>query len=113
MTHEERFDRIDANIAELKQSVARLEATTAANFDRLTQFVLDFRGETVRQLEIIDNRLNIMAANINAIETRFAPMTKAMMEFGKEDTRLNVELSRHRSRMDSLEEQISKIHPAA
>ena len=109
MTHEERFDRIDANIAELKQSAAAM----ATNLDRLTQFVLDFRGETVHQLEIMDNRLNMMTASLNNIEARFSPITKAIMDFGKESTHLNVELSHHRSRMDGLEAQISKLNPAA
>lgn len=144
MTHEERFDRIDANVAEVKQLAVRVEdslsrvatsasslegnisslaatvAATAANLDRLTQFVLEFRGETVRQLEIIDNRLTVVAANLNNIEARFPTITKAIMDFGKETTHLHTELSRHRTgaaelgaRIDRLEEHVSKLNPAA
>ena len=84
MTHEERFDRIDANLAELKQSVARLEATTAAKIDRLTRTFVDFRVETVHQLEIIDNRLDMMTASLNNIENHFSILTKALKHFGHE-----------------------------
>jgi hypothetical protein len=55
LTHEERFDRIDASLARLDASVARIEA----NMDRLTQSLVDFRQETSQHLEVIDNRLDI------------------------------------------------------
>jgi chromosome segregation ATPase len=143
MTADERFDRIDANIERLSErieaSIARLDAKIDASIarldakidasvarldakiDHLTQYVLDFREETARRLEIIDNRLDVMAANINNIEARFPTITKAILDFGKHTTQLTNDQAKHKNinaelvaRMDSLEEKVSKlIHPAA
>jgi archaellum component FlaC len=143
MTADERFDRIDANIerlserieasvarldAKIEASVARLDAKIEssvarldANINHLTQYVLDFREETASRLEIIENRLDVMAANLNNIEARFPAVTKAILDFGKHTTQLTNEQARNKNinavlaaRMDSLEEKLSKlIHPAA
>ena len=121
MTQDERFDRIDANIERLSD---RLEASIArldAKIDHLTLYVLDFREETARRLEIIDNRLDVMAANINNIEARFPTVTKAILDFGKHTSQLTNDQAKHKNinaelaaRKDSLEEKVSKlIHPAA
>jgi hypothetical protein len=89
MTADERFDRIDANIERLSE---RIEASVVRlgrledNLARLTQYVLDFRGETASRLEIIENRLDVVAANINNIEARFPTITKAILDFGKPTT---------------------------
>ena len=117
MTADERFDRIDANIERLSDSVGELRDS----LKYLTQYVLDFREETARRLDIIDNRLDVMAANINNIDARFPTVTKAILDFGKHTTVLTNDQARHKNanaqlaaRMDSLEEKVSRlIHPAA
>ena len=102
MTQDERLDRIDANI------------------ERLTKFVLDFRDETARRLDLIDNRLNVLATNVNNIELRFPTITAAILDFGKVSTELTNDLFKNRhataelaARMDRLEEKTSKLLPAA
>jgi archaellum component FlaC len=72
MTHEDRFDRIDANIERLSDTVKTL-----------TQFVLDFRQETAQHFEVIDNRLDVLAAMVANMGSRFPPFTKAILDFGK------------------------------
>jgi uncharacterized protein YicC (UPF0701 family) len=121
MTQDERFDRIDANIERLSERLAASSASLDAHINHLTQFALDFREETAQRLEIIDNRLDVMAANINNIEARFPTITKAILDFGKHTTQLTNEQARNKvvnadlaARMGSLEEKVSKlIHPAA
>jgi hypothetical protein len=76
MTHEERFDRIDASLERLD---ARLEASVAridANIERLTQYVLEFREETARRFELIDSRLDSLNATVSSIDLRLPGLTK-------------------------------------
>jgi hypothetical protein len=65
--HDERFDRVDASI------------------ERLSHYVLDFRQETSTRFQTIENRLDMMSltlAGIPALEAKFAPMSKAILDFG-------------------------------
>ena len=71
MTVDERFDRIDASIERLGQAL-----------ESLTRYTLDFREETARQFEIMDNRLNVLAATMANVEVRLAPLTKAAIDAG-------------------------------
>jgi hypothetical protein len=121
MSHEERFDRIDANIAELKESMAQLARYAQESIERLTQYVLDFREETARHFEVIDNRLDVLTAIVANIEARYPAFNKAILDFGKLATHLTNDQARNKnasaelaSRAGRLEEQISKIiNPAA
>jgi prefoldin subunit 5 len=124
MSQEERFDRIDASIARLDASVVRIDASSArieANIGRLTQHILDFREETVRHLEVIDNRLDVLTATVSSIDSRIPALTKALLEFGITTTQLTNDHARNKnataelaSRMDRLDEKVSKIiSPAA
>jgi hypothetical protein len=88
MTHEERFDRIDANIG-------RLNDTFRESIRQLTQFVLDFRQETIQHLEVIDGRLDVLTATITSIDSRFPPLTKALLDFGKISTHLTNDQARN------------------
>jgi len=117
MTHEERFDRIDANIERLSE---RLDASIAS-IERLTQFVLDFRQETAQHFEVIDNRLDVLTATVSNIEARFPTLIKGVLDFGKLATQITNDQFRNRhataelaARLDRLEEKVSKlIDPAA
>jgi prefoldin subunit 5 len=124
MTHDERFDRIDANIERLNDRVERVEASVTrieANIDRPTQYVLDFRQETAQHFEVIDNRLDALTATVNNIEARFPTLTKGILDFGKIATQLTNEQFKNRhanaeltARVERLEEKIAKlIDPAA
>ena len=117
MANEERFDRIDANIERLSESVREIRDGLA----RLTQYVLDFRQETAQHFEVIDNRLDVLAATVANIEARFPTLTKGVLDFGKLATQITNEQFRNKhataelaARMDRLEEKVSKlIDPAA
>src|ERR1700691_2865555 len=110
MSHEERFDRINASIAHIDASI-----------ERLTQYVLDFREETARHFEVIDNRLDVLTAIVANIEARYPAFNKAILDFGKLATHLTNDQARNKngatelaSRMAQFEQQVSKlIHPAA
>jgi hypothetical protein len=88
MTHEERFDRIDANMERLSErldaSVARIDATLA----RLSEYILEFRQETAQRLEVIENRLDVLTATVANMDSRFPPITRAILDFGKLATQL-------------------------
>src|ERR1700691_2604938 len=117
MTSEERFDRIDANIERLSESVGEIRD----NLARLTQYVLDFREEAARHFEVIDNRLEVLTATVANIDLRFQPLTKAILDFGKVSTQLTNDQFGNKHaiaelgiRMGHLEDKVSKaIQPAA
>jgi len=67
MTHDERLDRIDTSI------------------EKLSQYILDFRQETALRFLTIENRLDMMSLTLTGIptlEAKFAPMSKAILDFG-------------------------------
>jgi prefoldin subunit 5 len=59
MTVDERFDRVEQAIAGLSQSI-----------DRLTQYVLDFRKETIMQFRLLESRMDMLDARMTSIEAR-------------------------------------------
>ena len=91
MANEERFDRIDANIAELKESMAQL-----------TRYVLDFRDEAARHFDMIDNRLDVVAANLSNIEARYPTIAKAILDFGKVSTQVTNDQARSKNSIAQL-----------
>jgi methyl-accepting chemotaxis protein len=121
MTQDERFDRIDANIERLNERLNDSVGEIKESVANLTRYVLDFREETARHLEVIDNRLDIVAANINNIEARYPAFNRAILDFGKLATHLTNDQARNKnvtaelsSRMDRLEDKVSKVvQPAA
>jgi methyl-accepting chemotaxis protein len=128
MTHEERFDRIDANMERLNDSVAEVRdslrqsvAEVRDSIRKLTEYVLDFRQETAQHFEVVDNRLEMLIATVASVELRIQPVTKAILDFGKVSTQVTNDQFRNKhattelaGRMDRLEEKVSKlIDPAA
>jgi hypothetical protein len=89
--------------------------------ERLTQYLLDFRQETAQHFEVIDNRLEILTATVANIDSRFPPLTKAILDFGKVSTQLTNDQARNKhaiaelgARVERHEEKVSKlIDPAA
>jgi len=77
MTTDERFDRIDRSLETLTQRI-----------DALTQYVLDFRQETASRFQTIESRLDFLASSVANIESRFPPLTKAILDFGSLSTQL-------------------------
>jgi chromosome segregation ATPase len=145
MDYEERFDRIDAKIGELATSVSELRGSVSElrgsvseltgsvseltgsvsdlkdSLAHLTRYVLDFREETARRLDVIDNRLDILNAQVANIEARYPIFTKAILDFGSFQTRVTNDQIRDRnaiaelrSYISRLDEKVSKIvNPAA
>lgn len=62
--HEERFDRIDKSI------------------ERFSNLFLDFRRAVAERFQVLENRLEITSLTLSSIETRFASLTKAILDFG-------------------------------
>jgi hypothetical protein len=55
MDPEEQFDRIDGDISGIETSLASIRGS----LECLTQVFVDFRGETARNFEVLENRLTI------------------------------------------------------
>jgi|SRR6185437_5330072 hypothetical protein len=103
MTTDERFDRLDAAL------------------ERLTQYILEFRTETVRRFEWLEKRIDIVSGNVSALEAKIGPYTKATEEFAASMTHIGRVLSQHTdanfdlaTRVAKLEENVAKLmNPAA
>jgi flagellar capping protein FliD len=83
MTTDERLDRIELSIENLARST-----------ESLTRYVLDFRTETINRFQMIDTRLDVLSATVASLDSRMAPLTKAILDFGAVANRLQVEQSR-------------------
>jgi hypothetical protein len=124
MTADERFDRIDGSIGELTRNVADLTRSVAVlsrDLDRLTNYVLDFRTEVATRFQLLETRLEVLAATTAGLQSTYPALTKAINDFGAVATRLGNEQSRQReagadlsTRVTKLEEIVSRlIEPAA
>jgi len=70
MTQDERFDRIDA-------ALERLGRRADQRFDALTQYVADFRTETIGRLEGIETRMRLLSGSHESFDARISVVTKA------------------------------------
>lgn len=103
MTHDERFDRIDAHM------------------ERMSAYIQDFRSEAIDRLAVIENRLDGLSATVANIDARFPALTKLMLDAGsfatqqvKEQARLKASDADLASRVAKLEETVAKLlNPAA
>jgi hypothetical protein len=110
MTVDERFDRLDDAIGDLKRSISDL-----------TGYVLDFRQETATRFQGVENRLEVFATTFASHGSRFPAMTKSPMDFGADHSALMCEQWKLKdtntglvARVERLEEIVSKlIKPAA
>ncbi len=64
MTHDQRFDRIDANM------------------ERMWAYIQEFRSEAMDRLSVIENRLDGLSATVANIDARFPALTKSMLDAG-------------------------------
>lgn len=112
--------RLDAVENRLDAVDKRLDQT-GVRLDGLTRYLLDFRGEVVQRLTQIDSRYELVTSAMVAIETRFAPLTKGVLEFGTHAGQLAQEQWKQRdatvelaTRLTRLEEQVARLmKPAA
>ena len=56
--------------------------TIDERFDRIDAYLRDMRGETVQRLEAIENRLDILASEIRGIHILLAGHSKAALDYG-------------------------------
>jgi hypothetical protein len=104
-----RFDRIDDRLIATND---RLDAST----NRLSNYILEMRSEVSRHLDSLDQRLDFMANALLNVQ----PLSKAMVELGslmggltkgqQHSTDRHFDLE---TRVARLEEQMSKLTPAA
>ena len=138
MTADERFDRIDATLERLSDRMGGLSdkvgglsgkveglsdkvERVSSDLARLTEFTLNFRTEVANKFDIVDQRLEFLGAAVDSLDTRIAPMSKALIASGLNATNLMREQLRDRetvavvaARLSALEEKVAKlINPAA
>jgi hypothetical protein len=118
MTQDERFDRIDAILGEIKVALGGLTGRVGALEETvrgLTRYMLDFRDEVARRLEFLENRVDILAANVKNMDDRFPILTKATLDFGRDTTYFNNELSQHQNAIAELNRRLERLEhkPAA
>jgi len=51
-------------------------------FDRLDDYILQFRTEIIRQFEIIEQRLDFLASSFSRIDVQLPAVNKSVIEFG-------------------------------
>ena len=126
MDQDERFNRIDAAIERLSQHfTARFAAMDArfdamdVRFDRLTQYVIEFRDESITRLDLMDGRVGLISSTLASIDpnSRLPALTKGVMDAGAISTKLALEISKQKTefnaRLAKLEETVAKLLPAA
>jgi hypothetical protein len=103
MTHDERFDRIEASIERMIERFDKRFEAIDVRFDamdrrfdsmdsrfdamdaRLTglnNYVMDFRSEAVVRLGSIESQIRLMAASQEGFEARIPAITKSALENG-------------------------------
>jgi hypothetical protein len=95
--------------------------TIDERFDRLEQYILDLRQEIAGRLDTVDGRLDILSSTVANLDSRLPPLTKALLDFGSLSAKLVREQSGRKDtstdlvvRVRKLEEMVSKlIEPAA
>jgi chromosome segregation ATPase len=111
-----RLDRMDTRLETIDDRLIatndRLDASTA----RLTNFMLEMRTEIIRRLDSIDQRLEFLGSSVLNMESRFPPVTKAIVDFGVLAGQLSRDQMQARerdadlaSRVARLEDQMSKL----
>jgi TolA-binding protein len=107
---EGRFDRIDASIERLSESLERLKSYT-----------MELRQETMLRFDVLEHRMDILAATSASIEARMAPLTKSVLDSGSQASQFLREQARTKEmaaglaeRLARVEEKLSKlVDPAA
>ena len=100
--YEERFDRIDKSIERLFQAD-----------ERSSGYLLDFRREVAERFQVIENRLEITSLTLSSIETRFAPLTKAILDFGATASYLIREQSQQKDSLNQLGARVTRLEESA
>ena len=97
----------------------RLDATNErldANSARITNYLLEMRGEVIHRLDGVDQRLDFMSNAVLNVQ----PLTKGMVDLGSLMAQLTRgqqhSTDRHfdlETRVARLEEKLAKLNPAA
>jgi hypothetical protein len=62
--------------------------TIDERFDRIDQYLQEMRAEVVNRLDIIENRLDTLNSTVHSIDLRLPALSKAITDFGSVATRL-------------------------
>jgi hypothetical protein len=93
-----RLDRIDQRLGHMDQ-----------RFERMDQYVLEFRNEVARRLDLLENSLRLMSSAVFSIETRIQPFTKGMLEYGVIASQIALEQGRLKTGHSDLAERVAKL----
>jgi len=100
-----RLDRIDQRLDQMDQRLDRMDQ----RFERIDQYVLEFRNEVARRLDLLDNGLRLMSSAVYSIETRIQPFTKGMLEYGVIASQIAVEQGQLKTGHSDLAERVAKL----
>jgi hypothetical protein len=88
--------------------------STDERFDRLEKYLLEFRDEMSRRLEVIENRLDFLSTTVANLDARMPPMSNALLESGVLSSRLVRDQADLAGRLTRLEEKVARLmEPAA
>jgi ABC-type transporter Mla subunit MlaD len=102
MTHDERFDRIDATLERLGGRFDKMDA----RFGHLENYIQEFRGETISRLDRLDQRLEGHGSALASLDGRLPAFTKMVLNSDAFTAQLA-------DRLRKLEEKVAKLEPAA
>jgi len=112
MTADERFDRIERSIEELKSMIEAQQVSIGdlkSSHSDLTRYLLDFRQETIGRLQTIETRLDFLESTVRSIDTRLPALSKAIQDFGVLSAQLVREQSRLREADNDLTARVAKL----
>jgi tetrahydromethanopterin S-methyltransferase subunit G len=111
-----RLDAIDHRL----DAIDRRLDSVDARFDRQDEFILQFRAEVLRRFDIIDHRLDFLASSFNKLDMQVPPLNRAIVDFGvlagqfaREQMFTKERDADIATRIARLEDQLSKLNPAA
>ena len=131
MTADERFDRIDGTLERLSDKMGglsdKLERVSdklervSGDLAHLTEYTISFRTEVIAKFEVVDQRLDYLGSTLASLDSRIAPMSRAILESGATSAQLVREQFREKeaaaamaARISALEEKVAKLmNPAA
>jgi len=109
MSVDERLDRIE-------QAMQAGFNQNRAEFDRLNRHLLQMRTEVIRQLELVDPRLDVPENAVSGVQSRMPVLSKAVIDLGTlagQVTKLqphpldsSTDLA---ARLSKLDEQVAKL----
>ena len=105
----ERFDRIDNSIERLAQGFNHRLDGIDKRLDGLTKYVMDFREEAIKRLEVIESRLDILSLTLASIDSRVPVLTKGVLDIGSYVSQALREQSMNKDSTADLAARVAKL----